>query len=349
MSTRVLVTGATGFVAGHCVAELLAHGYAVRATVRDTAAVDKVAHLRELADRTGGELEFVAADLDSDAGWDAAMTDCASVLHVASPFPSTPPKDEDELIRPAVDGTLRVLRAAAAATTVRRVVLTSSIAAVIAGHDRNDATVRTEQDWSDLTTSPAYQKSKTMAERAAWDFVKSDQQLELVAINPGMVIGPVLRPSVNTSSEVVYRLLANKVPGSPRLGFATVDVRDLAVAHRLALEIPGAAGNRYICAGEHIWMRDIARMLADEFNPRGYRVPTRAIPDQLVWLLGRFDRTVRLSLYFLGRRELLSSAKAELELGWTMRPTRDSIVDTATSLIEHGLVPAHNAVATVSS
>jgi nucleoside-diphosphate-sugar epimerase len=281
------------------------------------------------------------------------MAGCTGVLHVASPFPSAPPEDENELIRPAVDGTLRVLRAAAACATVARVVLTSSIAAVIAGHDRDDATVRTEQDWSDLAASPAYQKSKTLAERAAWDFVSSlpaGQWLELVVVNPGMVIGPVLRASVNTSSEVVYRLLANKVPGSPRLGFATVDVRDLAVAHRLALETPGAAGNRYICAGEHVWMRDIAAMLADEFNPRGYRVPTRAIPDQLVWLLGRFDRTVRLSRYFLGRRELLSSAKAQRELGWTMRPVRESIVDTATSLIGHGLVPSRETVvATVSS
>lgn len=339
MSTRVLVTGATGYIAGYCIAELLEHGYSVRATVRDLAATGRRAHLTELAERTGGELEFVAADLDRDEGWPAALDGCAYVLHVASPFPPAKPKDAEDVIRPAVDGTLRVLRAAAASGTVKRVVLTSSIGAVVWHPD--DAAVRTEEDWSVLEISPAYEQSKTLAERAAWDLVAdlpAGQSLELVAVQPGMVIGPVQHAATpGTSSQLILRLLTGSVPGAPRLGFAFVDVRDLAVAQRLALESPVAAGNRYILAGEHLWARDIAKLLAEEFGPRGFRVPTRPLPTWLLWLVGRFDPTVKMSLDYVGRRQTLSSAKAERELSWTGRPYRETIVDAADSMIEHGL------------
>ncbi|MFC9896781.1 SDR family oxidoreductase [Nocardia sp. NPDC127579] len=343
MSKQVLVTGATGFVAGQVIAELLEHGYSVRATVRDLAATDKRAHLMALAERTGGALEFVAADLDRDTGWAEAVAGCAAVLHVASPFPAAPPRDEQDLIRPAVDGTLRVLRAAAASATVRRVVLTSSIAAVAHGHTEHDM-VRTEADWSVVANSGAYQKSKTLAERAAWDFVAAlpaEQRLELVALNPGMILGPVQSAAAtSTSHEPVRMLLSGGVPGSPRVGWATVDVRDLAVLHRLAVEVPEAAGNRYIAAGEHLWMRDLGRTLATEFDARGYRVPTRVLPDLLVRTIALFDKTIRLTVPTLGIQERLSSEKARRELGWTMRPVRDSILDTAESLIQHGLVSA---------
>jgi nucleoside-diphosphate-sugar epimerase len=336
MSDRVLVTGATGFVAGHCVRELLDNGYAVRATVRNPSATEKFAHLREL----GGDLEFVAADLNSDDGWAAAVDGCAYVMHVASPFPSEMPDDENELIRPAVDGTLRVLRAAAASGTVRRVVLTSSIAAIVAGHDRADQTVRTEADWSDVDNAPAYQKSKTLAEKAAWDYVATlsgEQRFELVVVNPGMVLGPLQHASAGTSVEILRRLLAREVPGSPRIGFAAVDVRDLAVAHRLAMQVPEAAGNRYICAGPDMWLQEMAQVMAREFNGRGFRVPTGRIPYWLVWVLARFDKTVRNALYFVGRRETVSADKVRHDLGWTMRPVRDTVVDTANSLIEYGI------------
>ncbi|MEU8896722.1 aldehyde reductase [Nocardia sp. NPDC048505] len=334
MGTRVLVTGATGFVAGWVISELLEHGYAVRATVRDLAAPDKRAHLTA----RGGELEFVAADLERDAGWAEAVSGCAAVLHVASPFPATPPADERELIGPAVEGTLRVLRAAAAAGTVRRVVLTSSIAAIAHGHARHDV-IRTEADWSVVAESAAYQKSKTLAERAAWDFVAAEQPFELVAVNPGMVLGPLQSATAtSTSHEPVRRLLAGAVPGAPRVGWATVDVRDLAVLHRLALEQPAAAGNRYIAAGEHVWMRELGDILAAEFASRGYRVPTRTLPDLLVRAVALFDKGVRLTVPTLGVAERLSADKARRELGWTMRPVRDSVLDTAASLIEHGIV-----------
>ncbi|WP_147123913.1 NAD-dependent epimerase/dehydratase family protein, partial [Nocardia neocaledoniensis] len=338
MTTRVLVTGATGFVAGHCIADLLEHGYAVRGTVRDLAAHTRRAHLTDLARRTGGELEFVAATLDDDAGWAEAVAGCDAVLHVASPFPSAPPDDERALIEPAVEGTLRVLRAAAAAG-VRRVVLTSSVAAVAYGHERDE--VRTEADWSVVDRIPAYQKSKTLAERAAWDFVESvrgTSELELVVVNPGMVLGPLLEPTTSTSHEPVRRLLNRDVPGSVRTGWTPVDVRDLAVAHRLAMEVPEAAGNRYLCAADPLWMGELAALLAREYGPRGFRVPTRVLPNWLVRLVAVFDKGVRLTVPVLGRTERVSAEKARRELGWTMRPIEETVRDTADSLIAFGVV-----------
>ena len=343
MAHRVLVTGATGFVAGHCIAELIEHGYDVRATVRDIAATGRRVHLEKLAADRGGSIQFVQADLDRDDGWMPAVTDCDYVMHTASPFPGAPPKDPGELVRPAVDGTLRVLRACAASETVQRIVITSSIAAVSAGREPGDHTVRTEQDWSVLDRSTAYQQSKTLAERAAWDFVAglpADRPLELVVINPGMVLGPVQHPVAGTSVNAIVRLLRRDMPGSPRLGFAPVDVRDLAAAHRLAVESPDAAGNRYICAGDNIWMGGIAQILAEEHNRKGFRVPTRTIPDPLMRIIGYIDPSVRLILPWLGRDERVSSDKARRELSWEMRPVRETILDTAASLIRHNIVPA---------
>ncbi|UGT62351.1 SDR family oxidoreductase [Nocardia asteroides] len=338
MSPRILVTGATGFLAGHCVAELLRAGYAVRATVRDAAATGRREHLTAL----GGDLEFAEADLLTDAGWAEAMTGVEGVLHVASPFPAAPPKHEDDLIRPAVDGTLRVLRHAAAAG-VRRVVQTSSTAAIVYGH--GDDGVRTEADWTVVEKATAYPKSKVLAERAAWDFAAAHPDgPELVVLNPGMILGPLLGAATSTSHEPVRRLLAREMPGMPKVGWVPVDVRDLAVAHRLALETPAAAGNRYICAGDSLSFADIARVLDEEFGPRGYRIPSRTIPDLVVRTVALFDRGVRLTVPNLGIREQVSAEKARTELGWSMRPVRESIVDTAESLIRAGLAPAPEAV-----
>jgi nucleoside-diphosphate-sugar epimerase len=329
------VTGASGFIAGHCIAELLRHGYAVRGTVRSLGSA-KVDHLHEL----GGSLEIVEARLESDEGWTQAVAGCTYVLHVASPFPPATPKDEDELIRPAVEGTRRVLRAAAASGTVRRVVQTSSTAAVSDSHNSSGDRTFTEADWPVLENAAPYAKSKTLAERAAWDLVDElpeDRRFELVVVNPGLVLGPLQSPELSTSLEVVHRLLTRGMPAVPRLGFPPVDVRDLATAHRLAMESPKAPGNRYIVAGPHTWLIDMARTLAAEFNPRGFRVPTRRLPHWAMWLAARFDPTLRLALDFVGRREQLSAQKATDELGWTMRPTAETLRDTGQSLIDHGL------------
>ncbi|GAB3450427.1 NAD-dependent epimerase/dehydratase family protein [Actinophytocola sediminis] len=324
MTERVLVTGATGFIARQVIADLTAHGYAVRGTAR-----------RPVDGLDDGLDDVVMADLAADAGWAEAVAGCDYVLHVASPFPAEVPKSADELVRPAVDGTLRVLRAAADAG-VRRVVLTSSVAAIVSGH--HDQRVRTEADWSDADRSPAYARSKTLAERAAWDFAR-ESGLELVAVNPGTVLGPLAGPGMSTSVELVRRLLTRDVPGSPKMGFSLVDVRDVAAGHRLAMESPVAPGNRYILAGDHLWMREIAAVLAAEFAPRGYRVPTGYLPTPLLRLVALFDPSVRVALGLLGLREQVTSDKARAELGWTMRPVRDTIIDTANSLVERGIVP----------
>lgn len=331
--SKVLVTGATGFVAGHCIADLLAHGHSVRGTVRSLADPGRVAHLRAL----GGDLEFVEADLTTDRGWAAALTGVDAVLHVASPFPATPPRDEDELVRPAVEGTLRVL-AASVAAGVRRVVLTSSVAAINSGHARGDHRPRTEADWSVVDNCSPYPKSKTLAEQAAWRFAAEHPELELVAINAGMVLGPIQHAAAGTSVSIVSRLLNREMPAVPKLGFAPVDVRDLATAHRLAMESPLAAGNRYICAGDSVWLTEMAATLAGEFGPRGYRVPTGTLPYWLMWTLARFDYSLRIGLEFAGRPENVSAARAKAELDWAARPLRETLVDTAASLVEHGLV-----------
>ena len=341
--TLVLVTGASGFIAGHCVRELLEHGYMVRGTVRSLKDPEKTAHLRALAARVGGTLDLVEADLGSDAGWKDAVAGCAYVQHVASPFPAAAPKDEMDLIRPAVDGTKRVLNACAESGTVKRVVLTSSVAAVASGHAPGERKVRTEADWSDPDRSAPYPKSKTLAERAAWALVQTlppGQRFELAVINPGFVLGPVLNADAGTSNEVIRKLLAREMPACPHIGFAPVDVRDIAIAHCLAMEQPGAAGNRYICAGDHLWIEDMAKVLAAEFNPKGYRVPTGRLPYWLMWIIARFDRTLRLALDYVDREEAVSCAKAQRELGWSLRPVKESIIDAGHSLIEHGIVPA---------
>jgi len=339
----VLVTGATGYIAGHCIRDLLEHGYRVRGTVRSLSDPTKTEHLRRIATALGGSLELVEANLTSDRGWQEAVAGCTYVQHVASPFPAEVPKDENELIRPAVDGATRVLRACSASGTVKRVVMTSSVAAVAFGHTDGSNQVRTEADWSKAENCDPYPKSKTLAERAAWDLVSglpSKQRFELAVINPGFVLGPLLNNDQGTSVEVIRKLMVRDMPACPEIGFASVDVRDVAIAHRLAMERPEAAGNRYICAGEHIWVQDIAKILAAEFNPQGYRVPTGRLPYWVMWIIARFDKAVHLALTFVGRKELVSSAKAQRELGWTMRPVRESIIDTARTMIEHGLVPA---------
>jgi nucleoside-diphosphate-sugar epimerase len=339
---KVLVTGASGFIAGHCVKALLDKGWAVRGTVRSVADEAKIAHLRALegADR----LELVEADLTSDDGWGEAVAGCSYVLHVASPFPAALPQHEDELVRPAVDGTHRVLSACAATNAaVKRVVMTSSVAAVASGHEQSTGKVFTEADWSNAEKCEAYQKSKTLAERHAWKFVEelpAEKKFELAVINPGFVIGPLMNSVPGTSAEVIRRLLSRDMPACPQLGFSMVDVRDVAEAHILAMIKPGAAGNRYICAGEHLWMRDMAKILDAEFRPRGYKVPTGHLPYAILWLAARFDKTLRGTLPFIGRKEEVSNAKAKSELGWKQRSYRESLVDMGNSAIEVGLVQA---------
>ncbi|MFD0689138.1 SDR family oxidoreductase [Actinomadura fibrosa] len=334
----VLVTGGSGFVGAHCVLRLLEAGYTVRTTVRSPAREEHVRQLlRAGGAEPGGELGFAFADLTSDDGWASAVRGCDYVLHVASPFPATVPRHEDDLIVPARDGALRVLRAARDAG-VRRVVLTSSFAAMSYGHPDTGRTF-TEQDWTDLDGPhvSAYAKSKTLAERAAWDFVERDGgSLELAVVNPVGVLGPVLGPELSTSSTLVQRLLNRDMPALPRLSFALTDVRDVADLHVRAMTDPAARGERFLAvAGATLWIADIARVLRDRL---GARVPTREAPDPLVRLASLLDPSLRAVIHELGKVKRASAEKARRLLGWQPRSNEDLIVDSARSLIRFGLV-----------
>jgi nucleoside-diphosphate-sugar epimerase len=279
-------------------------------------------------------LSFVAADLVSDAGWQEAAAGCEFVLHVASPFPLGVPKNDDELIVPAREGTLRVLRAARQAG-VKRVVLTSSFAAIGYGTPITDKPF-TEENWTDPTGPhvTAYVKSKTLAERAAWDFIaREGGGLELSVVNPVGVFGPVLGPDYSTSIQIVQRLLDGAVPGCPRLSFGAVDVRDVAGLHLSAMTNPAAKGQRFLAvAGDFVTIKEIAEMLKRRLGPAAKRVPTRVLPDFMVRLVSFFDSSVKQIVPELGKSKNATNAKARRVLGWAPRSNEDSIVATAESL-----------------
>ncbi len=338
--TTVLVTGASGFIGLQCVRELLQNGYRVRGTVRS---LDREPRLRAaLAKHTDTtDFELVSADLTSDDGWAEAARGCRYVWHVASPVPNAPPKHEDELIVPARDGTLRLLRAASEAG-VERVVLTSSIAAVCEGYPRDPTRVFTEDDWSRLEGDvSAYDKSKTLAERAAWDFVTglpAEKKIELTTINPGLVLGPVLEQDYGVSAEAIRKLMRRDYPGCPRLGWPSVDVRDVASAHLAAMTTPEANGQRFCCCVEFVWMKEMAAILTEHFGERGYKVPTRELPDFVVRIAGLFDKVTRVVTPRLGLELNVSNERIKRVLGWKPRGTEEQVVAMGESLIELGLV-----------
>jgi nucleoside-diphosphate-sugar epimerase len=340
--SKVLVTGGSGFIGGHCLLQLLAAGHEVRTSVRN---LGREAEVRATlaqggAGDVGARLEFVAADLEANAGWPEAVAGCDYVLHVASPFPSTIPKDENELIRPAREGALRVLKAARDAK-VKRVVLTSSFAAVGYGAEGRTAPY-TEEDWTDANAPGVqpYVKSKTLAERAAWDFVANEGGgLELAVVNPVGVFGPVLGPDYSTSILLIQRLMNGDLPGCPQLDFGVVDVRDVADLHIRAMSDPAAKGERFMAvAGDFLSMVEIARILKAGLGAAAARVPTRQLPDWLVRTVALFDQEVRQILPELGKHKNATNEKARRLLGWAPRSNEECVLATARSLLELGLL-----------
>ncbi|WP_018683737.1 SDR family oxidoreductase [Actinokineospora enzanensis] len=337
----VLVTGGSGFVGAHCLVRLLDAGYQVRASVRSP---DRVDDARGMV-RVGGtgpddRLTFAVADLTADDGWAEAVEGCDYVLHVAAPLPPRQPTTEDDLVTPARDGALRVLRAARAAG-VRRVVLTSSFAAVGYGHPRTDRPFE-EEDWSDLD-GPAvtpHVRSTTLAERAAWDFAEHEGDgMELAVVNPVGVFGPVLGPNFASSIDLVRRLLAGELTGVPHLSTSVVDVRDVADLHLRAMIDPAAAGERFLAAaGEYFTMPDMARALRARLGDAAARVPKRIVPNWVIRVAALTDRSLREITPQLGRTRRVSNAKARRVLGWSPRSNEDTIVATAESLIRLGLL-----------
>ncbi|MGW7608821.1 NAD-dependent epimerase/dehydratase family protein [Streptomyces sp. NPDC054766] len=342
MAELVLVTGGSGYIAGWCVAELLERGYDVRTTVRDPRKAKGVTDAVSTVVDPAGRLSFAVADLTADEGWDTALKDVDHVLHVASPLGMAAGKDPDALIVPARDGALRVLRAATSAG-VKRVVMTSAANAAspssYATEGVTDETLWTDPD--DPTLIP-YRRSKTLAERAAWDFMADhDGPTELTTVLPGAVFGPVLTTQGIGSVGIVARMLSGEMSGIPRIGLEVVDVRDLVDAHIRAMTSPEAGGQRFLATGEFIWMAEMARMLREELGPEGSRVSIRQVPDFAVRLLARFkDPSLREITPALGRRNRHSIEKARRLLDWQPRPARRTVVDCARSLIAHGAVRA---------
>ena len=339
MSDLVLVTGGSGFIGAHTIVQLLKSGTRVRATLRTMSREAEVRAMVAAGGATAGEnLTFAKADLMSDEGWADAAKGCDYVLHIASPFPPGIPKHEDELIIPAREGTLRALKAAKAAG-VKRTVVTSSFAAIGYGAKGTLSRPFNEEDWTDPGGADvrAYVKSKTIAERAAWDYAKTEG-LEIAVVNPVAVLGPILGSDFSTSIQFVKTLLEG-MPGCPKVGFSIIDVRDVASLHILAMRHPAAAGQRFLATNENFcWVSDVAKVLKAKLGADAARVPTRELPNWLVRLIAQFNPLLGQIVPELGRYRPATGAKAAKMLGWTRISTDDAIIATAKSLLELGLV-----------
>jgi nucleoside-diphosphate-sugar epimerase len=336
----VLVTGGSGYLAGWCIIDLLERGYRVRTTVRNPSRERDVHAAVESQVPSPQHLTVHQADLTSDDHWDNVIEGCDYVLHVASPFPASQPKDPDELIVPAREGTLRVL-GKALDHGVKRVVVTSSIAAVRLAKD-GETRALTEEDWTDPDDEglTPYVRSKTIAERAAWDLVKErDAEDRLAVVNPGAIIGPVLNDDISYSIQAIERLM-NGMPGMPRLGFSFVDVRDVADLEIRAMTSPEAGGQRFIAVTDWRWMSEAGAVLRERLGEGARKVPTRKIPNFVVRGMALFDGGIRSIVGSLGKRSDISSEKARTTLGWSPRPVDDTIAETGESLIEHNVVAA---------
>jgi|SRR6185437_6941320 len=335
----VLVTGGSGFIAMHCIIQLLNQGYRVRATLRSLERdAEVLAMLREGGVEPGDRLTFVKADLSADEHWNDAVKDCTYVLHVASPTPKLDFKHEDEMTVPAREGVLRVLRAARDAG-VRRVVLTSAIGAVVYGHP-NQAKPYDEMNWTNTANAPAYQKSKTLAEKAAWEFIEREGNgMELTAINPVAVMGPVLGADYSHSIYLIKNLLTGKMPGCPKINAGFVDVRDVADLHLRAMVDPAAKGERFIATGgESIWLVDVAKILKENLGTAAEKVKAKQLPNTLLRVAALKDPMVRSMVPLLGIPMNTTSAKAIRLLGWSPRSIPEAILATAESLIRLNLL-----------
>jgi dihydroflavonol-4-reductase len=343
MSDTVLVTGGTGFIAQHCILALLSAGYTVRTTLRSLARESEVrANLKAGGAEPGERLSFVVTDLNSDSGWAEAADGCTYAFHGASPTPSGDQVREEDWIRPAVDGNLRLLRAARDAG-IRRVVLTSAFGAIGAGHKPLGRSF-VETDWSDLSGNVApYQKSKTLAERASWDFIaREGNGLELATVNPTMVLGPALGPDYSHSIRTIKQMLDGQ-PGYPKIKTCVVDVRDVADLHLRAMTDPAANGERFLAtSGKSLWLAEIAQILKDRMGAAASRVSTRSLPNLVVRGMAMTNPPMKGLLPLLGADLDASGDKAQRLLGWNPRSREDAIVASAESLVRLDLVKAGN-------
>jgi dihydroflavonol-4-reductase len=340
--TKVLLTGASGYIGKHITLELLNQGYEVRASLRSLKkaleVIDAVTpHLKD-SKNLDSRLTFVELDLEKDSGWDDALEGIDALMHTASPFPIASPKDENELIRPAVEGTLRALKAAKKAG-VKRVVLTSSVAAIYGSDLPEDKAAFDESMWSDVSHPVgrvAYTKSKTLAEKAAWDFIKNEaQDMNLTTINPVLVLGAPLDKNFGSSISVVERIMKGSDPMLPNLKFAIVDVQDVAKMHVLALSKPESIGERIIASSETFSFVAIAKYIKDQFPAS--KAKTTQAPDSLIKILSLFDAQIKAILPLIGKSMLVSNSKARAILGIDFIPVEQSIKSSAEFLVKNGL------------
>ncbi len=338
----VLVTGGTGFVGAQCILALLHQGYHVRTTLRSLASKTSVLEtLRAGGSTPGDQLEFVEADLTSDHNWDAALHGCTYVLHVASPVSFATPADESAHLKPAVEGTLRVLKSARDAG-VKRVVLTSSFGAV--GFSHTDRTTETtEADWTDpnLKGLSTYEKSKGLAERAAWEFIKQEGgALELSVINPVAILGPSLGSHTSGSFDIIRHLVDGSLKAVPNIPLNVVDVRDVADLHVRAMTTPAASGQRFIASADgQISMPEIAQLLQQKMPDIAEKVATKTVPDWVVRFASLFNAQAKTGAMFLQVNRRVSNAKAKQLLGWKPLATQEqAIVAAAESLVKYQLI-----------
>lgn len=335
----VLVTGGTGFLGGHTIVRLLQKGYKVRTTIRSMHKKNAVIGMLKNGGITSfGNLEFIEADLTRDDNWAEAVKGCAYVLHLASPFPTGEPKDENELIIPAKEGTLRVLQAAKDAG-VKRVVMTSSFGAIGYSIDPKNH-IFSEEDWTDTAVkNTAYIKSKTFAELAAWDFIKNNgDSLELTVINPVGMFGPVLSNDFSSSIQMIAKLITGKMPATPKLSFGIVDVRDVAELHIKAMTNPMAKGQRFLAYSATTTLPEIAKLLHSQQTKFSKNVPTKVLPDWIVKILAYFIPELKQVASQLGKLKTISNKKSKNILHWNPISYKNTILQTAESLTKFAII-----------
>lgn len=336
---KVLLTGVTGFLGSHVLIQLINAGYAVRGSMRNLARQEELMKIVQPHIPADAEVEFVALDLLKDEGWDEAMKGCTYVQHVAAPISLNVPKDLDAFVPGARDGTLRVLKAASR-NGIKRVVATSSLGTVTYGEHIDPERIFTDKDWTDPNYKGinAYIRAKTLAEKAAWDFMETcDSGMTLAVVNPGLILGPLLDPKdIGVSCQGIKQMFTGELPMYPRLGFSVVDVRDVASCQLLAMEKEGAAGERFLCGGDFAWFSDLGAILRKQYPNR--KIPKMNMPNWLVHLFGLFNGGVRQLRDDLNRTQYVDIAKTTKILGWKPRSVEEATIATADSLIELNII-----------
>ena len=325
---KVLVTGSTGFIGLHCIHQLIEKGYSVSGTLRSKSREEEVRSSLKKANLSDANLSLYECDLMSDDGWEKAIDGCDYVLHIASPFINGLPDHEDDLIKPALTGTQRILKLSAKNPQIKKIIITSSFAAV--GDTFNGQTVFNESDWSDPNNNKisAYNKSKTLAEKSAWDFMESNPSFKLTVINPVGVIGPMLSDDIGTSNLFVKKILDGSTPGNPGLHIGFVDVRDVARAHVDSIKNEKSDNKRIILSKDEIWVSELSEILRN----LGYKAPKRNIPKWLISVLSLFDKQLGGLIPMIGKvRNIEGSIFSEV-FDWELISIEESAKVTAEQL-----------------